>query len=202
MSIITKVCGITRRQDLHVCAESGVDWIGLNRWPKSPRYVEADVADGLSREARQLGLTVVGLYVAPTAIEVERVWDSGLFDLLQLYQLDVPLPDGVLALEPIAVQEFSDLQPSMWARFQLYETRVKQLGGAGRTFDWTLLPDQLPECSFIAGGLTPGNVSELLGRVQPYGIDVASGVESSPGLKDRAKVRKLVEEVRRATRSE
>ncbi len=196
--MIIKICGVTREADVETCARYGVDWIGFNLWPGSKRAVSATVAASLADHARKSGLTTVGLMVGPEQDELDRVWASGSYDLLQLYDCDGLSLGGVKYIRPIAVSAGTAirLEPSD-AMYDLIETAVQGYGGQGQAFAWDRLEAVETDRQFlVAGGITPDNVGDLLGICTPFGIDIASGVETEPGLKDEDKIRTLVERVR------
>lgn len=198
--MIVKICGLTRPEDVDACGACGVDWIGLNLWPASKRYVGLDVAVDLAGRARAAGLSPVALLVKPTTAEVAETWAAGAFDRLQLYDAPADLPAGLPWIRCLTVGDRlpDDTEPTS-AGWDLIETEVAGRGGAGQCFDWALLEDWRPaRPTLIAGGLTPSNVVNLLRRVCPWGIDLASGVESAPGVKDPDKIRTLMEAVRNA----
>jgi len=196
---IVKVCGVTQPQQVSQLAAAGVDWIGINRWPQSRRYVDESSAAAVAAQARASGLTVVGLLVRPDAATIAHAWDNGCYDLLQLYE-PPPVPDEVGWIRSVPVSDEALPAPTGDnARYHLWETRVAGYGGRGRRFDWMRLrAARWQRPTLIAGGITPDNVRELLRVVRPFGIDVASGVEVTAGVKDPDKVRKLVGYVRTA----
>jgi phosphoribosylanthranilate isomerase len=196
--MIIKICGITRESDLEACARSGVQWVGLNLWEKSPRYLPEDRALALAQRAHEMELVPVAVIVQPAYETLLRLRDSGLFPLFQLYGVEDP-PEGIEWIRPVAVKTPEDLEvtPSS-ARYDLLDTAHSSLGGTGRAFPWAYLEGRrFSRPTLIAGGITPENLRELFGFIHPFGIDVASGVELSPGIKDPRKIERLCEEVRR-----
>lgn len=198
--MIVKVCGITRGEDVDACAAHGVDWVGLNLWSGSKRFVSLDLAVELAGRARKAGVSPVALLVGASAAELADVWATGAFDRLQLYEPPAALPDGLPWIRCLKVRDrLPDPAEPSSAGWDLVETEVAGHGGAGLSFDWALLEGWRPaRPTLIAGGLTPENVGELLRHVRPWGIDLASGVESAPGVKDRDKIRTLMAAVRNA----
>lgn len=196
--MIIKVCGITRAADVAAAAAAGVDWLGFNLWPQSKRFVTPELGRKLAAEARAAGLKAVALLVKPSATEVADLWYGGTYDMLQLYEAPATLPADLLWIRPYAVAANGEIQPpSRSATYDLIETKVEGHGGAGERFDWARLSSyQPPRPTLVAGGITPDNVAELLRQFHPAGIDVASGVESAPGIKDAGKIRALVANVR------
>lgn len=179
-----KICGITRAEDAELAIELGADYLGFIFVKESPRYVE--------RAPRTSGVKRVGVFRGATVDEIVRIAEAAQLDLVQLhgdepYTLDIPT---------IKAFNVRDTLPdtTTGADYILFDTG----GGTGRTFDWSLLagyPRTKP--FFLAGGITPDNVAEAIARTNPFAIDVASGVESSPGVKDPRKLRTLFERIRR-----
>lgn len=196
--MLVKICGITRVEDVDVCADCGVDWIGLNLWPGSKRFVPREQALRLAERSRARGLSPVALLVGAAAADIAALAATEAFDRLQLYEPPTGLPTGLAWIRCLKVRDrLPDLAAPTDAAWDLIETDVAGHGGAGRRFDWSLLAAaDFARPTLIAGGLGPENVGELLSVFQPWGIDLASGVESAPGVKDPAKVRTLMETVR------
>lgn len=198
--MIVKICGLTRSQDIKICADAGVAWIGLNLWPQSKRHINIERAIELAALTRSLGMKAVALLVEPKHADVANVWASQAFDMLQLYQAPAVLPAALRWIEAMAVAPKTVPKPSpRRGDYALLETKVDGFGGQGQAFDWRLLQGLDLSTSLIGGGITPANVAVLLQNLQPMGIDVASGVESSPGLKDAEKIRTLMAAVNAAS---
>ena len=197
-----KICGITRLEDAQVCAELGADFLGFVFVPSSPRYIEpekaaeimAAVEDRRSRLSRQAGLPAlhfVGVFVD------ELIPVPGLH-YVQLHGAESDDDVCAAGLPAIKALRVGDVLPDTTAHpsaeWLLFDTGA----GTGRRFDWSLLamyPRTKP--FFLAGGLGPDNVGAAISLVRPDGVDLSSGVESAPGIKDHAKLRTLFERVRR-----
>jgi len=199
-----KICGITRSEDAKICARAGADAIGLVFYPPSPRYVAAAQAAVIARALPPF-VTTVGLFVNPTAEQVEAVLHEVHLDVLQFHG-DEP-PDfcagfGVPYLKAIRVKAGVDLVQCA-IRYQeaqglLLDAYVEGTpGGTGRSFDWELIPADLPLPVILSGGLSPANIVDAICRVRPWAVDVSSGVEASKGIKDAAKIAAFVEGVRK-----
>lgn len=203
-----KICGVTTPEDARFAAEAGADAVGLNFYPKSPRYLDPRQAAGVVRAlppftapvgvfvgmpmrqvcavAYQLGLRGVQTYdnEPPTDdpfpfahIPAFRVKDAGSLDAIRHF---------VKACSPAAV---------------LVDAFVPgEMGGTGHRAPWDILAGFDPGVPLIlAGGLTPENVAEAVRTVKPWGVDVASGVEASPGRKDHAKISRFIDAVHSAS---
>lgn len=205
--IRVKICGITNPADAEAAAEAGADFIGLNFYAKSPRLVsEADAHK--VRGAIPSGIEAVGVFVNATPQEILRICRALRLDAAQLHGDE---PTGVVAEVATAVPVFkafrvtSDFIPETLndypaaSAFLLDASQAGQYGGTGHTIDWALARRAAASHRIIlAGGLKPENVAAAIRLVGPWGVDVASGVESKPGKKDHARLRDFVAEVRRA----
>lgn len=196
-----KVCGLTRREDALLAAELGANALGFLLAP-SPRRVSLGTVEALVRDLPPRALRV-GVVVDPTPEEREEIRASGLFDILQFHGREAPedlsVP-GLRAWKALAVRGPADLD-----RLEAYgnaDTFVLDggapgRGGTGIPFDWSLLRGRSsPRPFLLAGGLGPENLRVALERVRPWGVDLNSGVESAPGIKDGEKLRRAFAAVR------
>lgn len=205
-SVVTriKVCGITRAEDARTVAASGADAIGLVFYAKSPRHVSAEQAAQLVAALPPF-VTTVGLFVDADAAFVREVLAAVPLDVLQFHGDETPeycAQFGRPYLKAIRVRAGVDLLQCAaqfsTARALLLDAYVAGVpGGTGATFDWGLIPRQLPLPVILSGGLDAENVAEAIERVRPYAVDVSSGVEAAKGIKDAAKVAAFVKEVKR-----
>ncbi len=198
-----KICGITREQDLRAVANGGGDAIGLVFYERSPRHVSVPEAAELARAAPPF-LTVVGLFVNPSAEFVHEVLGQVPLDVLQFHGEETPefcRQFGRPYLKAIRVKTGVDLLQcaSRYAGAQglLLDAYVEGTqGGTGESFDWALIPHDLPLPVILSGGLYAGNVAAAIRQVRPYAVDVSSGVEAAKGIKDAAKVAAFINEVK------
>ena len=198
-----KICGLTREQDIHAVASHGADALGLVFYEKSPRHVSVPQAAGLARAVPPF-LTVVGLFVNPTVDYVREVLAKVPLDALQFHGEEAPefcASFGKPYLKAIRVKAGVDLVEcaARYAGAQglLLDAYVEGTqGGTGESFDWALIPHDLPLPVILSGGLHAGNVAQAVAQVQPYAVDVSSGVEESKGIKDAAKVAAFIKEVK------
>jgi phosphoribosylanthranilate isomerase len=213
MATRIKICGITRIEDGLAAARAGADAIGLVFWPGTPRVVSRMQARAIA-DAMPPFVTIVGLFVDPTADEVSAVLDDVPLDVLQFHGHEPPAlcrAFGRPYLKAFAVDSTGDLlesvSPYSDAAGLLFDAPPSQgvPGGTGRTFDWSRLPATLPRPLVLSGGLNAANVAAAVRLVRPWAVDVSSGVESSgpdgrplAGIKDAAKIAAFVEEVRHA----
>lgn len=198
-----KICGLTREQDVLEVANSGADALGLVFYEKSPRHVSVLQATKLVRAVPPF-LTVVGLFVNPSAEQVREVLAQVPLDVLQFHGEESPefcAQFGKPYLKAIRVKAGVDLVEcaARYADAQglLLDAFVEGTqGGTGESFDWALIPQKLPLPVILSGGLHAGNVAEAIRKVKPYAVDVSSGVEASKGIKDAAKVAAFIKEVK------
>lgn len=199
-----KICGITREQDLRAVASGGADAIGFVFYEKSPRHVTLQQAAILAR-AVQPFVTVVGLFVNPSAEYVREVLAQVALDVLQFHGEESPEFCAQWSrpyLKAVRVKAGVDLLQcaTRYAGAQglLLDAYVEGThGGTGESFDWALIPHDLPLPVVLSGGLHAGNVAEAIKQVRPYAVDVSSGVEAGKGIKDAAKVAAFIKEVKR-----
>jgi len=199
-----KICGITRTQDAEAAVRAGADAIGLNFYPPSPRFLSLERAAGL-RLALPPFVSAVALFVNPSRAEVERVLEAVRPSMLQFHGEEAPdfcAGFGVPWLKTCRVRPGVDLleyfRSYPGAAGWLADAFVEEYGGAGRGFDWSMVPDERERPLILSGGLDHGNVAEAIRRVKPWAVDVASGVESKKGIKDAAKIAAFITEVNNA----
>jgi phosphoribosylanthranilate isomerase len=212
-----KICGVTTPEDARMAADAGADAIGLNFYPKSPRFVTPAQAATIVRALPPF-VTPVGVFVEMPLRQICAVaYQLGL-RAIQTYGDELPTEDTFPFAHIPAfrikdgaglerVRSFVDRATAAGRRpaAVLIDAFVEgQIGGTGQTAPWHLLAGFDPGAQIVlAGGLTPDNVAEALERVQPWGIDVASGVEAAPGRKDPEKVVGIVKIAREfSSRSE
>ena len=208
-----KVCGVTNEADARLAALCGADAVGLNFYPGSPRCVDPTTAGFILRELPPL-VEAVGVFVnLPLRQVFQQVQPLGRIHTIQWHGQDRELSDcfpyHLIAAFPVvdadslrAISRYLDTCRGL-ARLPsavlLDAHQPGQHGGTGRTAPWDLLASFHPGIPvLLAGGLTPDNVAEAVRRVRPYGVDVASGVEYSPGHKDPDKVRQFIDNARAA----
>ena len=198
-----KICGIREPAHASLAAHAGADAIGLVFYGPSPRYVTPEAAAALAASLPPY-VSAVGLFVNEDAAAVERVLGHVRLDLLQ-FQGDEPadfcVSFGVPYVRAVRMEAGTDLveyaRRFRTARALLLDAHVPgEPGGTGRTFDWAGIPRDLPIPIILSGGLTPGNVGRAVREVQPWAVDVSSGVESSRGSKDPEKIVDFIRSVR------
>jgi phosphoribosylanthranilate isomerase len=216
-----KICGITEREDAIVAIEAGADAIGFNFFTGSKRCINYVVAAEIAQKEGH-SCTKVGVFVNHSAEDVNSMAEAFELDAVQLhgdqppsYLLDVERRFPILRVFRVDASGFIKIKADllMCAKMGRSPDAVLidavapgEFGGTGRQLDWNTLADRVELLNFdrtepvrliLAGGLTPENVAEAIRLVRPYGVDVASGVEVSPGRKDAEKVKAFVAEAKR-----
>ena len=199
-----KVCGITRIDDAAVAGRADVDAVGFVLWPGSPRAVTVDQAAQLGR-ALPPWTVRVGVFVAASVDAVAAAVAAAGLGAVQLHGVADPTPYLRLAVPLLWSMPLRDGQPDPVApagttlMLDAYDPR--RHGGTGRPVDWGRAATiARRERLVLAGGLTPDNVAEAIAIVRPYGVDVSSGVEETPGIKSAARLLAFVEAARRSAR--
>lgn len=204
-----KICGVTRPDDARAAARAGADAIGLVFHPPSARSIGADDAATVVAALPPF-VTAVALFLDPEPEQVRQVIERVPVGLLQFHGSESPAfcsafgrpyikavamggngadPDAVAAQHPMALGLLVDGHVA------------GDGGGTGNTFAWNVLPRNRNYNLILAGGLSPDNVAAAVSSVRPDAVDVSSGVESSPGVKDASRIERFVEEARRGDRS-
>lgn len=200
-----KFCGMTRAEDVALAAQLGVDAIGIVLVPKSPRYVAPAAAAHLRAATK---LTTVALFQNADASFVRRAIDEMHPDLLQFHgdederfcaAFGIPYVKAVSMHAPQDLSKLADAFVSA-AALLLDSHSAGGLGGTGHAFDWSAVT-QVDKPVILAGGLHAANVGAGIARVHPAAVDVSSGIEQKPGVKDSAKMRDFVDAVRAADRA-
>jgi phosphoribosylanthranilate isomerase len=201
-----KICGITNLDDAMASAEFGADALGFNFYKKSPRYIEPQKAAEIVEQLPPFTVPVA-LFVNEREEKIRDIIFTTGIKVLQFHGDETPdfcQRFGNRVIKAFQVKDKESLKHMAHYRvaallLDSYRDGVR--GGTGTIFDWHLaVVAKTFGRIILAGGLTPENVAEAVKLVQPYGIDVAGGVEKEKGLKDHAKLKKFITEVRRASR--
>jgi len=199
--MFVKVCGITRREDAAAAVDAGARALGFVFWPKSPRFVDPFHARAIVAQLPPF-VTAVGLFV-----NQPHEYVTGVASLVRLGAVQLHGDESIAFAESLRQPVIRAL--TLGDRIDEWPTRMRVLldahdpdrrGGTGQTINWTaaaVVATSRP--ILLAGGITPENVAEAVARVRPFGIDVSSGVEHSPGIKDHNKIRALFEALHHAT---
>jgi phosphoribosylanthranilate isomerase len=201
---LIKFCGITRPQDIQAAVALGIDMIGLNFYPPSPRYVGNFNPEPLLSMIPD-AIKKIGVMVDIAPDEASRIAQQWSLDMIQLCgrepaeSLDdycLPIIKAIRMESEHSLEQLVRYSPA----FFLLDAYKKGIpGGTGDTFDWQLAIRAIeasPVPVILAGGLTPNNVGEAVQLVKPYAVDVAGGIEKKPGIKDPGLMRQFIEAVR------
>jgi phosphoribosylanthranilate isomerase len=204
MSVRVKICGITNVPDAQAAVEAGADAVGFVFSDRSPRFVTTKTATEISRSLPPYSLRV-GVFANRSEQFVRRAINECGLGLLQFHG-DEPaefcVQFGLMNMKAFRIRDAGSLKelPKYYTDAWLLDAYSSDaLGGTGERFNWNLAVEvqKLGKPVFLAGGLTPGNVAEAVRQVNPFGVDVSSGVEASPGKKDPAKVRAFIQAAKR-----
>jgi len=198
-----KICGMTQVQDIRFAASRGADALGLVFYEKSPRNVTLQKAMELMKGISPF-VTVVGLFVNPTEDEVRSVLQCVPLDVLQFHgeepakfcaSFGRPYLKAIRVRQGVnLVQYAADYAGAQGLLLDAYVEGTH--GGTGESFDWALIPHDLPLPVILSGGLHADNVAMAIKQVRPYAVDVSSGVESAKGIKDSTRISAFINEVK------
>jgi phosphoribosylanthranilate isomerase len=192
-----KICGVTRKVDAEAAVRLGADAIGFNFWPRSKRYLPPAVARAIVAGLPP-HVTAFGVFVDPTRDELLGALDVSRVGVAQLHGdeppalclgLPVPVVKAVRVKDSHSLAALASYEVSAF----LLDSASPGYGGSGAAFDWSVAAEAARVVPvWLAGGLTPENVAEAVRTVRPLGVDVASGVEASPGVKDQQKLERFI----------
>ena len=199
-----KICGITRVEDARAVVDAGADAIGLVFYPPSSRNIDPQEAAEIANAVSAF-VSVTGLFMDATPMFIEQVIKAVPLGLLQFHGNETPedcrrygkpyiKAAGIGGIEdyPRFSERYSDAVGLL-----LDSHDAGEAGGTGKVFDWSRFPRESSSPLILAGGLHPDNVGAAIEAVSPYAVDLSSGVESAPGIKDSAKIQMLMNEVKR-----
>ncbi|MBF0541933.1 MAG: phosphoribosylanthranilate isomerase [Nitrospirae bacterium] len=196
-----KICGITSLNDALACVKYGADAIGFILYNKSPRYITPEkIAHIIKRLPPFIQTVGVFVNVEPDIIK-GILRDTGL-NIAQLHGDETPdicelFPRVIKAFRVRDIADIEDISKYRASAFLLDTYSVNAYGGTGKKFDWDIVEEAKGFGNVIvAGGLTPENVSDVIFQVNPYGVDVSTGVEESPGVKDHGRIKEFIEQVK------
>ena len=197
--MFVKICGITRAQDADLAADLGASALGFVFWPGSPRCISlASARDVVRRNAGRV--KSVGVFVDQTSEEVTRIMDVVGLDVAQLHGSESPEYCRALNRDVIKAIGLQDGEPATLDGFEpdmliLIDAHdPSRYGGTGRTVNWNSARQiAASRKTILAGGLNPENITRAVAAVRPYGVDVSSGVEAAPGVKDASRFKRCFE---------
>lgn len=200
-----KICGITNYKDAAAAIDFGADLLGFNFYPKSPRYLSGEKALEIINKLPAF-ISIVGVFVNESIERIDKIKDLCQLDWIQLHGDESPefcsqlASRDVRTIKALRIKGKADI-----AQAENYFTDAilldayhpEQYGGTGLRFDWNIV-GHLNKRVFLAGGINPDNAAAAI-ELGVYGIDVCSGIEVSPGVKDHKKMKKLFENIRHLT---
>lgn len=203
MTVRVKICGITRPEDVAACVAAGADALGFVFTPRSRRHVSVEQAAALVRAVPPF-VCRVGLFMDPDPEDVRRTLARVPLNLLQFHGREAAEDCERFErpyIKAVGMSGSGDWRAVLDAHRNaagfLFDSHAPGApGGTGEVFDWDSIPE-IDAPVVLAGGLTCENVAEAVRRVRPWAVDVSSGVEDAPGIKDAAKVRQFISEAKR-----
>lgn len=206
MSIRIKICGITNAQDAEAAVAAGADALGFVFYPQSPRCIEPAVAKRIVAQLPPFVLSV-GVFVNQDQETIRNIYNECGLAFAQLHgdetpafceSLGRPILRALRLRDRGSLLALAEYKGRMGVRgFVVDAFSAEAYGGTGQTADWSLAREVAKAAPILlAGGLTPSNVQEAVRQVQPYGVDVSSGVEERPGKKDHEKIRAFTQAIR------
>ena len=202
-----KICGITNLDDALAAADLGVDFLGFVFSEKSPRQIKIKNAIAIIKSLPS-SVSTVGLFVDQEELAVKMIFDKCRLDYFQFHGGESPdyckrIKEKGKVIKAFRIkgeQSIEDLANYDVEMYLLDAYNEDKFGGTGAVFDWDLAvkAKKYDRPIIIAGGLNPENVAQALQKVRPYGVDVSSGVEKSPGKKDTQLMKKFIQQVRSA----
>ena len=208
-----KICGLTRAEDVRAAVIAGADGLGFVFYPASPRYIKPAAAAKLIAQVPPFVMTV-GLFVNASLDEVVSAVTKAPVSLLQFHGDETPEQCSAIArvvnrpfIRAARVQagttgrDLLQCEQDYRAASELFsglllDTHVDSYGGAGKVFDWSLIPEELAPRAVLSGGLSAQNAADAVMRVRPFAVDISSGVEQAKGIKDVGKMRAFISAVR------
>ena len=209
VSVRVKICGITSMEDALAAVDAGADALGFMFYEPSPRYLSAEKAAEIILDLPEQ-VARVGVFVDADAKTVRHTIQTAGLDTLQFHgnessrycsQFEQRTIKAFRVKDRTTLAELPDYDTDAW----LLDSYVKGVpGGTGEKFNWELAVEakRLGKPILLAGGLTPDNAADAVGQVSPFGLDVSGGVEASPGVKDAAKMARLITNAKGTTTSE
>ena len=200
MRPLVKICGITRLEDAAAAVEAGADALGFVFWPRSPRFIDPFRARAIARELPPF-VGIVGVFVNQTIAEVNEIAALVPLSVVQLHgdedahvALAITRPVVKAVASQAALADVTAWPDRITLLVDAFD--IERRGGTGMRSDWRLAAALASRRRvLLAGGLRPDNVAEAIAAVKPFGIDVSSGVESAPGVKDHTRIRALFEAI-------
>ena len=209
--MITKICGIKNEDTLICCEDNSVDFFGMIFYPKSPRNISIEDASNLQKKSENLNINGVGVFVNKNINEIEDIIKKVRLKYVQLHGLEdeeyikTLKRIGVKVIKSISISNINDLRnignynSSDYFLFDYKPMKNELPGGNAKSFDWNILKNlNTDKPWFLSGGISIKNIQEILNDVNPFGIDLSSGVEKELGIKDNHIINNFIDKLKNA----
>ena len=209
--MITKICGIKNEDTLICCEDNSVDFFGMIFYPKSPRNISIEDASNLQKKSENLNINGVGVFVNKNLIEIENIIKKVRLKYVQLHgsedeeYIKTLKRIGVKVIKSISISNINDLRnisnynSSDYFLFDYKPMKNELPGGNAKSFDWNILKNlNTSKPWFLSGGISIKNIQEILNDINPFGVDLSSGVEKELGIKDNHIINNFIDKLKNA----
>ena len=209
--MITKICGIKNEDTLICCEDNSVDFFGMIFYPKSPRNISIEDASNLLKKSENLNINGVGVFVNKNINEIEDIIKKVRLKYVQLHgsedeeYIKTLKRTGVKVIKSISIRNINDLRKisnynsSDYFLFDYKPMKNELPGGNAKSFDWNILKNlNTNKPWFLSGGISIRNIQEILNDINPFGVDLSSGVEKELGIKDNHIINNFIDKLKNA----
>ena len=209
--MITKICGIQSEDTLLCCEDNNVDFFGMIFYPKSPRNISIENASNLQKKSENLNINGVGVFVNKNINEIEEIIKKLRLKYVQLHgsedeeYIRTVKRIGVKVIKSISISNINDLRnisnynSSDYFLFDYKPMKNELPGGNAKSFDWNILKNlNTNKPWFLSGGISTKNIQEILNDINPFGVDLSSGVEKELGIKDNRIINNFIDKLKNA----
>ena len=209
--MITKICGIKNEDTLICCEDNSVDFFGMIFYPKSPRNISIEDASNLQKKSENLNINGVGVFVNKNINEIEDIIKKVRLKYVQLHgsedeeYIKTLKRIGVKVIKSISISNINDLRNiskynnSDYFLFDYKPMKNELPGGNSKSFDWNILKSlNTDKPWFLSGGISIKNIQEILNDINPFGVDLSSGVEKELGIKDNHIINNFIDKLKNA----
>ena len=209
--MITKICGIQNEETLLCCEDNSVDFFGMIFYPKSPRNISIEDAGNLQKKSENLNINGVGVFVNKSINEIEDIIKKVRLKYVQLHgsedeeYIKTLKRIGVKVIKSISISNINDLRKisnynsSDYFLFDYKPMKNELPGGNAKSFDWNILKNlNTNKPWFLSGGISIKNIQEILNDINPFGVDLSSGVEKELGIKDNHIINNFIDKLKNA----
>ena len=209
--MITKICGIKNEDTLICCEDNSVDFFGMIFYPKSPRNISIEDASNLQKKSENLNINGVGVFVNKNINEIEDIIKKVRLKYVQLHgsedeeYIKTLKKIGVKVIKSISISNINDLRniskynSSDYFLFDYKPMKNELPGGNAKSFDWNILKNlNTNKPWFLSGGISTKNIQQILNDINPFGVDLSSGVEKELGIKDNHIINNFIDKLKNA----